>query len=583
MAKKQFIRHLEFYGFPDQNVFSNDWDTVDLSEIIKKNQEQDEEIGELNEEKASKQELETLSGTVTTLISAQTEFNNEVIEGLNHLNDDIVTLKEVDVEFGNQLSAITDGVNDVIGRTNNIEYQITRIDGDLNNLGEKVETLSGETFSGINEAQQNLVNYGIYADATFAKKDDVYTKEEIDDGLGRYATREWVGEQGFYTELSGDSRYTKIDTFNELSAQVEQINGEVLEVSGKTNALEASIEETNEKIDILSGETDTKLAQLKDEIEEAKTNYYTKGEIDAQNAEVAESLNELEEQKADKSEVAEISVALDTKMSQTDFEAYRESVSNRFDELDYEKADKESLNITNANVEALDGKIEDEKANRIANDNSLSGAIDANEEKIEIIREENVERDEIISTLQNNLAQEVLDRQEGDAIIIGASTDVKDDNTIYGAKKYADNEGIKAVNASNEYTDNVANDINNSVVSLRNWTEQNFSSAATKAYVDAKVNEAKDDLTTKINTDVQAETSRAQGEEIRLNTSIAEVRGLVNETKNSIPPIANKVNAITSWDGTDPYVSGGTGVLDILHDEFHALVRELIDKGIIDG
>ena len=46
MAKKQFIRHLEYYGFPDQNRYSSDVD-IDLSDIREKNKEQDEEIKDL--------------------------------------------------------------------------------------------------------------------------------------------------------------------------------------------------------------------------------------------------------------------------------------------------------------------------------------------------------------------------------------------------------------------------------------------------------------------------------------------------------------------------------------------------------
>ena len=47
MAKKQFIRHLEFYGFPDQNGYSSEINGVDLSDIREKNKEQDEEIQDL--------------------------------------------------------------------------------------------------------------------------------------------------------------------------------------------------------------------------------------------------------------------------------------------------------------------------------------------------------------------------------------------------------------------------------------------------------------------------------------------------------------------------------------------------------
>ena len=71
MAKQQqFIRHLEFYGFPDQNGYTSDINacSVDLSNIIKKNKEQDREIKYLDNEKADKKDLDELSGTVETLI-----------------------------------------------------------------------------------------------------------------------------------------------------------------------------------------------------------------------------------------------------------------------------------------------------------------------------------------------------------------------------------------------------------------------------------------------------------------------------------------------------------------------------------
>ena len=69
MANKQFIRHLEFYGYPDQNGYSSEascCDCVDLSEIIKKNKQQDKEIECLTHEKAEKKDLDALSATVET-------------------------------------------------------------------------------------------------------------------------------------------------------------------------------------------------------------------------------------------------------------------------------------------------------------------------------------------------------------------------------------------------------------------------------------------------------------------------------------------------------------------------------------
>ena len=566
MAKKEFIRHLEFYGFPDQNVFAN-WGGVDLSDIIKKNEEQDEEIGELTDEKANKQDLDTLSGTVETVVSAQSIFNNDVVNALSGLNNDIQTLKDVDIEFGNQLSAITDGVNNVIERTDNIETQVSGITDDLAELSGKVETLSGETFSGIAEVQANLIDFGRFVDSHFAEKNEVYTKEEIDEEFAKCATQEWVNEQGFLTESSGDSRYAKLDELNDLSSEIERVDNNVSEVSGKTEVLESSLNS-------LSGETDSKFAQIRDEIEEAKSNYYTKDEIDVKSAEVDESLNQLNNTKADKTQVDEISAVLDTKVNQTVFEQY-------FDTLQRTKADKTELEITNANVEALGNRINNEESARISNDNTLSGEIDSNTEKIEIIREENVGRDNRISELEEGLAQEIQDRESGDTSIIGTASDVKENNTIYGAKKYAENEGSKAIATSNAYTDDKAREIYGEMESLSESVDQRLSSAVTKSYVDGKVNDVKEDLTSEIETQIQAESNRAKMVEASLNTYVGIISGATSANQNEIIATNNKVNAITTWDGTSPYVSGGTGVLDVLHDEFHALIQTLIDKGIL--
>jgi methyl-accepting chemotaxis protein len=143
MAKKQFIRHLEFYGFPDQNGYASDINgaNVDLSEIIKKNKEQDEEIKELTDEKASKNDLDSLSGTVDTLISAQTEFNNTVVETISGITNDINTLKEVDNEFAEQLSAITSGVDDAMEAIELLGERVDDVEDAISGINDSIETI----------------------------------------------------------------------------------------------------------------------------------------------------------------------------------------------------------------------------------------------------------------------------------------------------------------------------------------------------------------------------------------------------------------------------------------------------------
>jgi ABC-type transporter Mla subunit MlaD len=159
MSKKQFIRHLEYYGFPDQNGYSSDINAVDLSDIIKKNKEQDEEIADLEGEKADEKDLLELSGTVETLISAQTEFNNTVVETFTDISSDINMLKDVDNEFATQLSAVTEG---------------------LNSLNEEFEDFSDKTNESISALTADIEDLNEKSD-TYALKEDTYTKQEVDD------------------------------------------------------------------------------------------------------------------------------------------------------------------------------------------------------------------------------------------------------------------------------------------------------------------------------------------------------------------------------------------------------------------
>ena len=203
MAKKQFIRHLEYYGFPDQNSYSSEISGVDLSDIREKNKEQDEEIQDLEGEKADKKDLVELSGTVENFITRQSEINQEFANSISGMSSDIEELKHIDSEFAEQLSAITSGVDEAMEA--------------IEDLDERVDNVE-DVLSGINDVIETIVE-------DYAKKEDVYSKEEIDDiissGFSGYATQEWVIEQGYITEEEADAKYAKKEDLEELANQVE--------------------------------------------------------------------------------------------------------------------------------------------------------------------------------------------------------------------------------------------------------------------------------------------------------------------------------------------------------------------------
>ena len=90
MAKKR-IRHLEFYGYPDQNTFTSvGAASFNVDDIREKNREQDIELGE----KVDKSDFNVLSGTVENFISAQTAFNEAIAEAVDANTSGLTALKE---------------------------------------------------------------------------------------------------------------------------------------------------------------------------------------------------------------------------------------------------------------------------------------------------------------------------------------------------------------------------------------------------------------------------------------------------------------------------------------------------------
>ena len=219
MAKKQFIRHLEFYGFPDQNGYASEFNNVDLSDIREKNKEQDKEIQDLEGEKADKKDLIKLSGEVGTFISEQGRINQEFANCIGGMSNDIDELKAIDREFAEQLSAVTDGLNDAICGIQNLGERVDDVQEDVDELSGKVTTLE-TTVEGIQTELDSKLGKD-EAEEIYAKKADVYTKEEvnalIDGELTEYATKEWVEEQGYLDVNEGDERYAKKETVDALS------------------------------------------------------------------------------------------------------------------------------------------------------------------------------------------------------------------------------------------------------------------------------------------------------------------------------------------------------------------------------
>ena len=595
MTKKQFIRHLEFYGFPDQNGYSSEINGVDLSDIREKNKEQDKEIQELEGEKAEKKDLLELSGTVENFIERQSEINQEFADAISGMSADIDELKKVDDEFAEQLSAITDGVDDAMEA---IEI-----------LGERVDDLE-DGLSGLSGAVDSMMET---IEDEFAKKDDVYTKEEIDARIPSgetFATEEWVESQGYLTFDSGDTRYALIEDLEALSGVVESATtgiedeiDDIIETIATVSAdTEEKFEEIEDKIDSFSGEVTSAITEIKDDIDEINDKVDENTEdIDELKDEVSaitdaidviedavrentEDIELLQQQvSANTDDISNIYEILDTKANVSDLEALHDEMICKVEELDEKKADKTDLNAVSGAVDDLSEKLDREIDRSTSVDEELSGKVETLGEQVEEAVELVGTFDGRITDVETGLAQEILDRQQADLDLIGNSGDSRDADTIWGAKNFAQEMKRQAISEAEIYTDDAVAAFSTELATMRDEIEQELTAYATTGYVEQRISETKTELEGDYNQKIEAETERATTRE---NDIIEEVTTIHDEVISAVTEIAHnatRINAITEWDGSDPeqYVDTGNGILDKLHRELHDLIDTLTQKGIL--
>jgi hypothetical protein len=563
MAKKQFIRHLEFYGFPDQNNYASNIGgiDVDLSELKNKDKEHDKEIKCLENEKANKKDLLELSDTVDEFIDMQSQVNRRIVNELSGITADIDTLKEVDNQYGEQLSGLTDGVNNALSSIQTINSDISDIKDDLAELSGKVETFSADTqdrFDGISEELD--------------KKAD---KDELEN----FVSKEWVEEQGYLAQEEGDERYARKEAVDALSDRVNNavtdLNTKIYTVSGDLATFSST---TRDRMDTIETNFDTLSGEVNSKIDNLSAIVETFDDRIAQNTEDIDALEDEMDRKANKADlevlettVSNLSDLVDGKVSKVEFETYKSSVENQFINMDNKKADKTALTEINDAIQNANNRIDQETANRISGDTYIINQItNINNEIIEI-KEEVVGYDDRIQDIEDDLAQEIADRKQADIDLIGQETDPYDADTIWGAKNFAKNQKRQAVTEANLYTDQEIDNVEEALEREHEWAEQNFSSAASKSYVDGKYNELEDELEEELSGAVQSERIRAMSAEADLLRRILYNAQRISGNTDLIDLLSNRLNAITAWDGTDPdeYVNTGNGVLDVLHREFH--------------
>jgi len=582
------IRHLEFYGYADQNTYIG-LPNADLSDIREVNKEQDKEINAISgatKEKADITTVNELSGKVETFIDKQDMINKWLAKGINKNRERIDGLERRDEEITNKINEIVDDFNPIYDELGRISRKTDELDTRLTEHIAESEDFENRINNKVDGLEDGLEGKLDKTEAynTFAKKADVYTKREVDELIDNktqdYATEQWVLNRGYITEVDADGKYASKARLNALEDRVGNIQTTLY---NQYNELSSDLSQfktlTNSRIDTLYGRMDT-LESKHDRDIETLTN--TTNAIQRQvnqNEEAIRQINEVSlPNKVDKSEfndlksrVNDVENDLRDKVDKTEYERDKARFGTQLDSLDNRKADKTELRAVSGAVDDLADALEQEKQNRIAGDNALGQRIDDTNGRIDDIREENLERDQRLNNLERDLVKEINDRVEADNAIIGSASDREEDNTIYGAKKYADKVATNALNEANAYTDVKDSAVRDYIDETKADLERQITAKADKSYVNA----VKAEIEATIDDRINDETTRAQGVEASIETTLRQETlravGKENTISTALTHTSNIVKALTDWDGDDriDYTDVGNGIIDVMHREIH--------------
>lgn len=261
MAK---TRKLEMYGYSDQNDYNT------LSDID--NSEKDKNISSLSElmnSKADINDIINLNDSLNRFVSKQNSINKVLGEGLNTIGDKFNILS-------NNISNVSEKLSELSSKVSSNTEKSSESDNKIEKLSEKHSediTMLNDKILSLNESKENLSNAinsklgNDDAASIYAKKNDVYTKDEInefeDASDDKFASKEWVLENGYISSDEADSKYVSVDSVNRIKDDIASFrDGMTIKYNG---ILQGAIDfqaNTSNRIDTINARLDTFKAMI---------------------------------------------------------------------------------------------------------------------------------------------------------------------------------------------------------------------------------------------------------------------------------------------------------------------------------
>ena len=219
------------YGYRDQNNYRTMSSSTlsDIDNLEKTNSEQDKSISSLSElmnSKADINDIINLNDSLNLFVSKQNKINKVLGEGLNTIGDKFNILS-------NNITNVSEKLSELSVKVSSNTENGNKYDNKIEKLSEKHNediTMLNDKISSLNESKENLsnaINSKLSSDdaaSIYAKKKDVYTKDEInafenasDD---KFASKEWVLEKKYISNDEADSKYASVDSINKIKDDV---------------------------------------------------------------------------------------------------------------------------------------------------------------------------------------------------------------------------------------------------------------------------------------------------------------------------------------------------------------------------